>query len=169
MAQHVKDVVEEMNELKNLVLGYDGGYPPTSIPALKVILTLIEFVVKETKDLLRFGKFEVEKHPLPMVPNFSWEPQPAMMIPYIIEMIDVFVLDFDMMKIRVLCSFDIIWIVSDRGRFTETPNHLASIEKLKKIQEFLCELEDEGLRRTFCLCDSKKGVEEGGVYPDVEA
>ncbi|CAN7138045.1 unnamed protein product [Brassica rapa subsp. narinosa] len=118
MAQHVKDVVEEMNELKNLVLGYDGGYPPTSIPALKVILTLIELVVKETKDLLRLGRFEVEKHPLPMVPNFSWEPQPAMMIPYIIEMIDVFVLDFDMMKIRVqvLCSFDIIWIVSDRGR-----------------------------------------------------
>lgn len=101
MAQHVKDVVEEMNELKNLVLGYDGGYPPTSIPALKVILTLIELVVKETKDLLRLGRFEVEKHPLPMVPNFSWEPQPAMMIPYIIEMIDVFVLDFDMMKIRV--------------------------------------------------------------------
>lgn len=100
------------------ILFISQGYPPTSIPALKVILTLIEFVVKETKDLLRFGKFEVEKHPLPMVPNFSWEPQPAMMIPYIIEMIDVFVLDFDMMKIRVqvLCSFDIIWIVSDRGR-----------------------------------------------------
>lgn len=73
----------------------------TYVLALECILVVVESVVKEIKDMLRFRRIPLDKHLLPKMPTFSGEAQPEMLMSYITELINVFMCDFDLLRIPV--------------------------------------------------------------------
>ncbi|KAJ0259465.1 hypothetical protein HA466_0058150 [Hirschfeldia incana] len=99
MKLDVKDVVAEMEDLKNVVLSYEEYHRESSVAALNGIRVLFEAALKEVKLMMRHKGYPADEHPMPPKPTIETETEPAMIIPYINGLIDVFVADFDVMKI----------------------------------------------------------------------
>ncbi|KAL0712303.1 hypothetical protein Bca4012_019281 [Brassica carinata] len=90
---NVKDL--EMDALRNLVNSYTERHSKTSVVALKRIFVVVETLLKENKGWVSLLGLSREKHPSP---TLSEEAEGEMLISHVLEMINVIVSDFDMMK-----------------------------------------------------------------------